>query len=68
VDDAVLARAVRMVLPQAGLEPTAELRSCGSDDFGYLAAMIPGLMMFLGLRRAQGTGKACGCQKVDRGC
>jgi hypothetical protein len=37
VDDAVLARAVRMVLPQAGLEPAAELRSCGSDDFGYLA-------------------------------
>jgi hypothetical protein len=24
-----------MVLPQAGLEPAAELRSCGSDDFGY---------------------------------
>ena len=38
VDDAVLARAVRALLPQAGLEPAAELRSCGSDDFGYLAA------------------------------
>ncbi|MGH9003390.1 MAG: peptidase dimerization domain-containing protein, partial [Acidimicrobiia bacterium] len=54
VNDAVLARAVRMLLPQAGLEPAAELRWCGSDGFGYLAAVIPGLMMFPGLRGGPG--------------
>jgi metal-dependent amidase/aminoacylase/carboxypeptidase family protein len=56
VNDAALARTVRALLPQAGLEPAAELRSYGSDDFGYFAAAVPSLMMFLGLRGHRGTG------------
>jgi amidohydrolase len=54
VNDATLARTVRALLPLAGLTPAAELRSCGSDDFGYFAATAPSLMMFLGLRGAPG--------------
>jgi amidohydrolase len=54
VNDTVLARTVRALLPRAGLEPAAEMRSCGSDDFGYLAAAVPSLMMFLGLRGGPG--------------
>jgi amidohydrolase len=54
VNDAALAQTVRALLPQAGLEPAAEMRSCGSDDFGYFAAAVPSLMMFLGLRGAPG--------------
>jgi amidohydrolase len=54
VNDATLARTVRALLPRAGLAPAAELRSCGSDDFGYFAAAAPSLMMFLGLRGAPG--------------
>jgi amidohydrolase len=54
VNDATLARTVRALLPLAGLTAAAELRSCGSDDFGYFAATAPSLMMFLGLRGAPG--------------
>jgi amidohydrolase len=54
VNDAVLVRASRAMLHRAGLRPAAEMRSCGSDDFGYLAAAAPSLMMFLGLRGAIG--------------
>jgi amidohydrolase len=54
VNDAGLARAVRVLLPRAGLERAAELRSCGSDDFGYFAAVVPSLMLFLGLRGGPG--------------
>jgi amidohydrolase len=54
VNDAALVQTVRALLPQAGLEPAAEMRSCGSDDFGYFAAAVPSLMMFLGLRGAPG--------------
>jgi amidohydrolase len=43
-----------MLLPRAGLEPAAEMRSCGSDDFGYFAAAVPSLMVFLGLRGGPG--------------
>jgi amidohydrolase len=53
-NDAALAQTVRALLPQAGLEPAAEMRSCGSDDFGYFAAAVPSLMMFLGLGGAPG--------------
>jgi metal-dependent amidase/aminoacylase/carboxypeptidase family protein len=54
VNDAVMVRASRALLPRAGLRPAAELRSCGSDDFGFFAAAAPSLMMFLGLRGAPG--------------
>jgi amidohydrolase len=54
VNDAALARTVHALLPEAGLEPAAEMRSCGSDDFGYFAATLPSLMTFLGLRGGPG--------------
>lgn len=54
MNDAGLARAVRVLLPRAGLERAAELRSCGSDDFGFFAAVVPSLMLFLGLRGGPG--------------
>jgi metal-dependent amidase/aminoacylase/carboxypeptidase family protein len=56
VNDTALARKVRALLPRAGLQLATEMRSCGSDDFGYFAAAVPSLMMFLGLRGDQGTG------------
>jgi amidohydrolase len=54
VNDGALARKVRALLPRAGLETAPEMRSCGSDDFGYFAAAVPSLMMFLGLRGGPG--------------
>jgi amidohydrolase len=54
VNDAPMVRTSRALLPPAGLRPAAEMRSCGSDDFGFFAAAAPSLMMFLGLRGAPG--------------
>jgi amidohydrolase len=44
-----LARATHPWLERAGLVPTAELRSCGADDFSYYGARYPSLMIFLGV-------------------
>jgi amidohydrolase len=54
VNDTALARKVRALLPRAGLQLATEMRSCGSDDFGYFAAAVPSLMTFLGLRGGPG--------------
>jgi amidohydrolase len=48
-NDARLASAARHRLPMVGLRTGKEMRSCGSDDFGFFSEAAPTLMMFLGV-------------------
>jgi amidohydrolase len=52
INDADLAAAARHCLPAVGLRTGKEMRSCGSDDFGFFSEGAPSLMMFLGVRGA----------------
>jgi amidohydrolase len=52
INDANLAAAARHCLPAVGLRTGKEMRSCGSDDFGFFSEAAPTLMMFLGVRGA----------------
>ncbi len=52
-DPDIVARA-RELLADAGLEPAAEWRSCGSDDFAFFGALAPIAMAFVGLDGAEG--------------
>ncbi len=52
-DPGIVARA-RELLERAGLEPAAEWRSCGSDDFAFFGALAPIAMAFVGLDGAEG--------------
>jgi amidohydrolase len=44
----------RELLPGAGLSPSREWRSCGSDDFAFFGALAPIAMGFVGLDGAEG--------------
>jgi amidohydrolase len=55
VNDEILARAARSLLPEAGFGLAPALRSCGSDDFGFYGNTSPTLMTFVGLKDAPGT-------------
>ncbi len=55
INDTPLAEAARSLLPEAGFESAPEMRSCGSDDFGFYGLTSPTLMLFVGLRDAPGT-------------
>ena len=52
-DPEIVARA-RALLAAAGLEPAAQWRSCGSDDFAFFGALAPLAMAFVGLDGAAG--------------
>jgi amidohydrolase len=52
-DPEIVARA-RELLAAAGLEPAAQWRSCGSDDFAFFGALAPLAMAFVGLEGAAG--------------
>jgi amidohydrolase len=55
VNDPALAEAARSVLPEAGFEPAPEMRSCGSDDFGFYGRTSPTLMLFVGIKNGSCT-------------
>lgn len=53
VNDPALVAHVDALLAAAGTPVTRQpFRSCGSDDFSYFSAEVPGLMMFLGVASA----------------
>jgi amidohydrolase len=52
-DPRIVARA-RELLPDAGLQPAHQWRSCGSDDFAFFGALAPLAMAFVGLEGADG--------------
>lgn len=54
VNDPGLAEATRLLLPEARLRPAPDMRSCGSDDFGFYGDIAPTLMAFVGLADAPG--------------
>jgi amidohydrolase len=49
VNDSKLAGAVRSRLAQWGFATGGEMRSCGSDDFGFFSTTAPSLMSFVGV-------------------
>ncbi|MEV4223076.1 M20 family metallopeptidase [Nonomuraea sp. NPDC049725] len=49
VNDASLAVRTGELLRAQGRTVTAELRSCGADDFAQYGALVPSLMMFVGV-------------------
>jgi amidohydrolase len=55
VNDPVLAEATRPLLREAGFEPAAAMRACGSDDFGFYGLTSPTLMLFVGINDGPGT-------------
>jgi amidohydrolase len=55
VNDGRLAETARSLLSEAGFRLAPEMRSCGSDDFGFYGPLAPTLMLFVGLRDAPGT-------------
>ena len=55
VNDTVLARAARSLLPEAGFGLAPAMRSCGSDDFGFYGRVAPTLMLFVGIGGAPNT-------------
>ena len=55
VNDKWLAETARSLLSEADFGMAQEMRSCGSDDFGFYGRLAPTLMMFVGLRDAPGT-------------
>ena len=54
VNDPGLVEAARLLLPEAQLRLAPEMRSCGSDDFGFYGGAAPILMAFVGLAGAPG--------------
>jgi amidohydrolase len=52
-DPGIVERA-RALLPAAGLQPAAEWRSSGSDDFAFFGALAPIAIGFVGLAGAEG--------------
>ena len=50
-----LAEGARPLLPGAGFDLAAPMRSCGSDDFGFYGRLAPALTMFVGLRDGPGV-------------
>jgi amidohydrolase len=50
VNDPALAERARSLLPEAGLDLAAPMRSCGSDDFGFYGRVVPSPIMFVGLK------------------
>lgn len=44
-----LAGATQPWLTRAGLQPSADFRSCGSDDFAYYCSRYPSMMIFVGV-------------------
>ncbi|HEY6580288.1 MAG TPA: hypothetical protein VIZ60_04075, partial [Rubrobacter sp.] len=55
INDTVLARAARSMLPEAGFGLAPAMRSCGSDDFGFYGRVAPTLMLFVGIGGAPNT-------------
>jgi amidohydrolase len=55
VNDPYLAERARSLLDEAGFDLAPEMRSCGSDDFGFYGRFAPALMVFVGIRDAPGT-------------
>jgi amidohydrolase len=53
-NDPGLVADARALLADAGLAPSPEWRSCGSDDFAYFGALSPSAMAFVGLDGAVG--------------
>jgi amidohydrolase len=53
-NDAAISATARGLLASAGLEPAAEWRSCGSDDFAFFGELAPLAMGFVGLDGATG--------------
>jgi amidohydrolase len=53
-NDPRIVAGARQLLAHVGLTPSAEWRSCGSDDFAYFAALAPVAMAFVGLDGAEG--------------
>lgn len=49
VNDAVLAVRTGELLREQGHSVSEELRSCGGDDFAQYGALVPSLMMFVGV-------------------
>ncbi|WP_049572338.1 M20 metallopeptidase family protein [Nonomuraea sp. SBT364] len=54
VNDEALAVRAGELLREHGRTVTAELRSCGADDFAQYGALVPSLMMFVGVDTATG--------------
>jgi amidohydrolase len=54
VNDARIVAGARALLAQAQLQPAAEWRSCGSDDFAFFGELAPLAMAFVGLDGAAG--------------
>jgi amidohydrolase len=54
VNDGPAADAARGLLERAGFSTSASLRSCGSDDLGFLGAAGRLLLVFVGVRGAPG--------------
>jgi amidohydrolase len=52
VNDSRLAEGARTQLEAFGFEIGDDLRSCGSDDFGYFCEALPSMMTFVGVRGA----------------
>lgn len=57
-NDEAIAAAVRPLLARAGFARGSSLRSCGSDDFGFLGAGSRLLLVFVGLAGAPGFAAA----------
>ena len=55
VNDPALADTAHSLLTEAGFEPAPQMRSCGSDDFGFYGLTSPTLMLFVGLEGAPNT-------------
>ena len=55
VNDPDLAERARSLLGEAGFDLAPEMRSCGSDDFGFYGRFAPALMVFVGVRDAPRT-------------
>jgi amidohydrolase len=53
-NDRAITAIARELLRSAGLQPAAEWRSCGSDDFAFFGALAPLAMGFVGLAGAEG--------------
>lgn len=48
-NDAALAAATAPWLTRLGLDPSGDMRSCGSDDFSFYNGTLPSLMCFVGV-------------------
>lgn len=55
-NDEGLAAAAGPWLARLGLDPSGDMRSCGSDDFAWYNAAFPALMSFVGVADGRGPG------------